>query len=124
MTDISTAMKAAFDDKDAPKPKRKPPTFRRTVPIAVKQLADAHGTAKAADMLGLSDGGLQIMIRNEDVSETVEKLAELIILNGGQTLQRQKHHLIIAKVPQKHAGVVNTFLNALGIKSRDISDDH
>ena len=104
------------------KPKRKSPSFKRTEPVAVVQLAAEHGTAKAADMLGVSDSGLATMISRKDVSLTIEKLAEMIILNGGQTLQRQEAKLFVTRVPRKHVEVVATFLNALGINHKEFSE--
>lgn len=121
MSQIKEQMLAAVSS-PSKKMKRSSPTFQRARPVAVKQLQERYGNKKTADMLGISSSGLTTMIGRDDVSLTLEKLAELIILNGGQTLQRQQYHLIIARVPVKHADVVSTFLNALGIKSRDISE--
>lgn len=102
--------------------KRKSPKSKRVKPVAARQLVTTHGNGRAAEMLGLSESGLSTMISRDDAPLNVEKLAELIILNGGQTLQRQKTYLIVARVPQKSIDVVNTFLKALGIKSMEFGE--
>lgn len=105
-----------------PKPKRKSPSFKKTEPIAVRQLYEQHGPAKCGEMLGTSPYGLSAAISRNQVSLTIEKLAEMIILNGGQSVNRVQHHLLICRVPVKQMSVVKAFLDALSIKMRDISE--
>lgn len=102
--------------------KRKAPSFQRTKPVAVKQLNEDKGNAKAAEMLGVTPSGLSTMIGRDDVSVTIEKLAEMIILNGGQSLNRQKARIIVVRVPADKAEVVNTFHAALGLKSMSVAE--
>ena len=102
--------------------KRQAPTFQRCKPVAVKQLYEDKGNIKAAEMLGVSPSGLSTMISRDDVSVTIEKLAEMIILNGGQTLNRQKTRIIVVRVPADKAEVVSTFHAALGLKSMSVAE--
>ena len=117
-----TLTHAQVGDRPKSEPARKAPTFQRTKPVAVKQLNEEKGNTKAAEMLGVSPSGLSTMIGRDDVSVTIEKLAELIILNGGQTLNRQKARIIVVRVPADKAEVVNTFHAALGLKSMSVAE--
>jgi len=121
MGDMRTEMQK-LNGVSASKPKRKTPVFKRAKPVAVRTLISEYGNDRTADMLGVSSSGLSTMISKDDVSETIELLAEMLLLNEGKTVVIPKSRLIIARVPAEHADIVGKFLAALKIKSYDFSE--
>ena len=109
-------------DKEGKKRKRAKPTYHRTKPVAVRQLVDEYGYDEVADMLGMSSSGLSTAVSRGDVSVTVERLAEQLILNEGKTVMVKKTRLVIARVPNEHHELVRNFLNALDIRSYDFAE--
>lgn len=110
------------DKDEKKKKKRAAPTFHRAKPVAVKQLADEYGYEKVADMLGISSSGLSTAVSRDDVSLTVERLAEQLILNEGKTVVVKKSRLIMARVPSDHVALVRSFLGALDIRTYDFTE--